>query len=169
MRCRPLGLTIEKSRIRETSNLLTDADSSTNVFVSAGVKKGADSTCRALGPARSFHQIGPLGRYSLVVAMSVCCGLCVVCCLLSPSHAILPGEQRRSQGSKAVSHCGLSTLKNAHQEMYIITTGNLPPPSKLYKKSCIRETKNFLTDANSRTDTIFKRLFDLSKSFFFLF
>ena len=32
-----------RSRIRETPNLLTDADSSTNIFVSAGIKKGADS------------------------------------------------------------------------------------------------------------------------------
>ena len=32
-----------KSRIRETPNLSTDADSSTNILVSAGIKKGADS------------------------------------------------------------------------------------------------------------------------------
>ena len=31
-----------KSRIRETLNLSTNADSSTDIFVSAGVKKGAD-------------------------------------------------------------------------------------------------------------------------------
>ena len=30
---------------------------------------------------------------------------------LSPSHAILPGVKRRSQGSKAVSHRVISTLK----------------------------------------------------------
>ena len=35
---------------------------------------------------------------------------CLYVCL-SPSHAILPGEQRRSQGSKAVLHRGISTLK----------------------------------------------------------
>ena len=34
---------LKKYRIRETPNLMTDADRSTNVFVSAGVKKGADS------------------------------------------------------------------------------------------------------------------------------
>ena len=34
---------------------------------------------------------------------------------LSPFHAILPGEQRRSNGGTAVSHRGLSTLK----KMYI--------------------------------------------------
>ena len=34
----------QKSRLWETPNLSTDADSSTNTFVSAGVKKGADST-----------------------------------------------------------------------------------------------------------------------------
>ena len=50
----------------------------------------------------SFHRIGPLGQFGLIVAMSLCC--------LSPSHAILPWEQRRSQGSIAVSHCGISTL-----------------------------------------------------------
>ena len=32
-----------KSRIRETPNLSTDADSSTDIFVSAAVKKEADS------------------------------------------------------------------------------------------------------------------------------
>ena len=30
---------------------------------------------------RYFHRIGPLGRFDLVVAMSVCC-----CCVLSPFH-----------------------------------------------------------------------------------
>ena len=38
-----LIITIKKSRIRETKNLLTDAESSTNIFVSVCVKKGADS------------------------------------------------------------------------------------------------------------------------------
>ena len=33
----------KKSRILETPNLLTDADSSIDIFVSAGVEKGADS------------------------------------------------------------------------------------------------------------------------------
>ena len=32
-----------------------------------------------------------------------------------------------------------------------------------YKKSRIRETKNLSTDADSRTNTIFKRLHDLSR------
>ena len=52
-----------------------------------------------------FHWISPLDRFGLVVAKSV-----HGWGTLSPSHAILPGEQRRSQGSKAVSHCGISTL-----------------------------------------------------------
>ena len=34
-----------------------------------------------------FYKIGPLGQFGLVVAKSVC---------LSPSHAIVPGEKRRS-------------------------------------------------------------------------
>ena len=33
----------QKSRTRETLNLSTDADSSTDIFVSAAVQKGADS------------------------------------------------------------------------------------------------------------------------------
>ena len=33
----------EKSRLRETRNLSNDADSITDIFVSAGVKKGANS------------------------------------------------------------------------------------------------------------------------------
>ena len=33
-------LSDKKSRIRDTGNLSTDADSNTNIFVSAGVKKG---------------------------------------------------------------------------------------------------------------------------------
>ena len=39
-----------------------------------------------------------------------------VCCLLSPSHAILPGEQRSSYGSKAVSQHGISTLKKIYNK-----------------------------------------------------
>ena len=35
----------------------------------------------------NFHQLGPLGRVGLVVAMSVCLCVCVFVCL-SPSHAI---------------------------------------------------------------------------------
>ena len=38
-----LKISKRKSRKRETLNLSTNADSSTNIFVSAGVKKGADS------------------------------------------------------------------------------------------------------------------------------
>ena len=34
---------LKKSGIRDTMNLLTDADSNTNIFLSAGVKKGADN------------------------------------------------------------------------------------------------------------------------------
>ena len=41
---------IKKSHIRETPNLSTDADSSTNIFVSAGIKKGADSILFAPPP-----------------------------------------------------------------------------------------------------------------------
>ena len=43
----------------------------------------------------------------------------VICCLLSPSQAILPGEQRRSQGSKAVSYRGISTLKKCTMGLVI--------------------------------------------------
>ena len=44
----------KKFNIRETLNLLNDADSSTNIFVFAGVKKGADSI---------FFR-SPVGRFS---------------------------------------------------------------------------------------------------------
>ena len=37
-----ISLYIKKSRIQETPNLSTDVDSITNIFVSAGVRKGAD-------------------------------------------------------------------------------------------------------------------------------
>ena len=40
----PLGTFLDqKSCTQETPNLSTDADSSTNIFVSAGIKEGADS------------------------------------------------------------------------------------------------------------------------------
>ena len=42
-----------------------------------------------------------------------------VCCILSPSHAILPGEQMRSQGSKAVSHRGICTLKKVTHNYWL--------------------------------------------------
>ena len=44
---------LKKSRIRELPNLLTDAESSTNIFVSAGIKKGADSMFFC--PIKSLH------------------------------------------------------------------------------------------------------------------
>ena len=47
----------------------------------------------------AFHRIGPLGRFDLVVEKSVHEDVC-----LSPFHAILPGEQRRSQGSKGLAY-----------------------------------------------------------------
>ena len=53
---------------------------------------------------------------------------------MSPSHAILPGEQRRSQGIKAVSHCGISTLKNC--------------TSKKSKKSCNLSKKKTLSNCS---------------------
>ena len=64
----------------------------------------------------NFHQIGPLGRFGLVVEMSV---------YMCPSHAILPGEQRRSQGTKAVSHLtSLQLAVSPHSP-----TPPPPPPS----------------------------------------
>ena len=62
-----------------------------------------------------FHQIVPLGRFGLVVAMSVPDWVS-----LSPSHAILPEEQRRSQGNKAVSQRGITTLKKCTPELWIV-------------------------------------------------
>ena len=39
-----------------------------------------------------------------------------------------------------------------------------PKQALLNKKSCIRETKNLSTDADSKTDTILERLRDLKQS-----
>ena len=55
-----------------------------------------------------FHRISPLGRFGLVVTMSV------------------PGLLSPSQGSKAVSHRGISTLKKC-------TSINVHPP-QIYQK-----------------------------------
>ena len=54
----------------------------------------------------NFHRIGPLGRFGLVVKMSFSGWI-----YMSPSHAIFPEVHMRSQGSKAVSHRGISTIK----------------------------------------------------------
>ena len=51
-------------------------------------------------PFSLFTELAPLGRFGLVVAMSVL--------ILSPPHAIVPVEQRMSQGTKP---CGINTLK----------------------------------------------------------
>ena len=62
----------KKSRIRETPNLSTDADSSTDIFVSAGVKKGADMIF--LGDSKSqrafklLHWFKSYGDFSELVA-----------------------------------------------------------------------------------------------------
>ena len=50
-------------------------------------------------------------------------------------------------------------LLNKMLPMEVIKSGS---QIKCLKKTRIRETKNLLTDADSRTDTIFERLHDLS-------
>ena len=52
---------------------------------------------------------GLIQSSSSKVSLSVCVSVC-----LSPSHAILPGEQRRCQGSKAGLHRGITTSRNVH-------------------------------------------------------
>ena len=52
---------------------------------------------------KTFYRISPLSRSGLVVEMSVC-----GCVYMSPSHVILPGEQRRSQVSKGGFSQGFS-------------------------------------------------------------
>ena len=56
----------KKSRIQETPNLLTNADSSTNIFVSAGVKKGADSIFFLL-QKQKLTPPSPLGPHAVIV------------------------------------------------------------------------------------------------------
>ena len=58
---------------------------------------------------------------------------------LSPSHAILPGEQRRSEGSKAVSHRGLSTLGGGGLYIYIFFTC-YPPLFRCHRNKNIGAT-----------------------------
>ena len=69
-----MTLCIKKSHIWEKRNLSTDADSSTDIFVSAGIQKGADSNFflgggglpvvmmyggrRLCSPATSFAPLG---------------------------------------------------------------------------------------------------------------
>ena len=57
----------KKSRIRETQNLLTNAVSSTDIFVSAGVKKGANSIffCSTTTTTRPNRPSGPIRRKKL--------------------------------------------------------------------------------------------------------
>ena len=66
------------------------------------------------------------------------CDVRVPVCVLSPSHVILPGEQRRSQRSKAVLHRSISTLK----KMYIKKCPSLQLAG-LHKASilCILDTR----------------------------
>ena len=51
---------------------------------------------------KDFHQLGPLGRVGLVVAMCVSLFLCIFVCLMSPSHVIFlcgrTGAERASSG-----------------------------------------------------------------------
>ena len=53
----------KKSRIRETPNLSIDADSSTNIFVSPGFKKGADSNLLS-APSLAPPPKGVFGDYN---------------------------------------------------------------------------------------------------------
>ena len=109
----------KKSRMRETPNLSTAANSSTNIFVSAGIKKGLITFLKKICQKKTnkkksrFMQLcqmttttttHPPGQFGLVVSMSVYMVFFVffLYIYMSPWHAILPGEERRSQRSKAV-------------------------------------------------------------------
>ena len=65
--------------------------------------------------------------------------------------------------------------KTGNQKGYFLKQIGMPfmvhiPPNRSHqKKSHIHETKNLSTDADSRTDTIFERLRDLSPFFYFYF
>ena len=73
-----------------------------------------------------FHQSGPLGRFGLLVAMFIrLLSFVVICCVLSPSHEILPGRKGGPRGAKPSP-----TVASVPKKMYITMTGSLPlfPP-----------------------------------------
>ena len=57
---------------------------------------------------KHFHQLGPLGRFGLVVAKSVCVlFVCVLFVCLSPSHAIFLCGRTSAERASFVDWCGL--------------------------------------------------------------
>ena len=55
----------------------------------------------------NFHQLGPLGRVGLVVAMCVCFFLCFFVCLMSPFHVIFLRCRTGAEGALSVDWCNL--------------------------------------------------------------
>ena len=62
------------------------------------------------------HRMGPLGQFGLVVTISV--HMLYVGMYLVPFPCDSPREAKEVPGE----HRGISTLKNLHKKMYIITT-----------------------------------------------
>ena len=54
-----------------------------------------------------FHQLGPLGRVGLVVAMCVCLYLCFFVCLMSPFHVIFLRGRTGAERALSVDWCDL--------------------------------------------------------------
>ena len=80
---------IKKSCIRATPNHLTDADSSTDIYVSAGVKKGADSIF--FGPS-PFPAGG--GGVAAVVAAIVAAVVAAVAAAAAVAAPIVAASQK---------------------------------------------------------------------------
>ena len=62
----------------------------------------------ALQPAQqAFHQLGPLVRVGLVVAMCVCFSVCLFVCLMSPFHVIFLRGWTGAEDASSVDWCDL--------------------------------------------------------------
>ena len=54
-----------------------------------------------------FHQLGPLGRDGLVVAMCVCLCDCLFVCLMSPFHVFFSRGWTGAERASSVDWCDL--------------------------------------------------------------
>ena len=95
--------------------------------------QGRHCTVPSLGRDLCFHQIGQLGRFGLVVAMSV--RLFVVCCCPLPLR-FSQGSKGGPRGAKLSPTVASVPLKNVHKKIYIkkcrssrLAVSPLQPPS----------------------------------------
>ena len=57
--------------------------------------------------SKHFHQLGPLGRVGLVVAMCVCFYLCFFVCLMSPFDVIFLRGRTGAERASSMDWCDL--------------------------------------------------------------